>query len=375
MRLTMKEKVFYGLICNERRVYQYWYTRFLLAGVELERIKRVVRRIRRWSDWCATWSAEGESLAEAADLALKSGNRECARALLHEAVACFHVGQHFFYVDAAQKQRALDRVWALYPEAIALDDSPERPIRAEIQFRGTTIPAYMRLQPEAGRPVVVQINGLDNIKEAEQHHVGRLFYAAGFNTIAFDGPGQGEMLARMAMIPDYHAAVSAVIDWLIAEQGEHIDTTRIGAIGFSMGGYFAPVAAAYDKRIACAAGNGGPADLKFLVPERKANPILMRALSHCAGTATLTEAVAKLGYDVGKAPRLDCPMLILHGGADRLIPDGGAHAARFMTWATGEKELRFFPDGEHVCANHLDEALPLMVDWMKRHLLPKGEIK
>ncbi len=376
MKLTLKEKIFYGLVCNETRVYQHWYTRFLLAGVDLERTKRVVRRIRRWRNWCAEWSDEGARLKTEAEAMLAQGNGETARSLLHEAVACYHVGQHFYFLDDTQKTHALDMIRALYPRAIALNTGPDRPIRAEIPFRGTTIPAYLRLQPEPGRPVVVQVNGLDNLKETEQHNVGLKFYAAGFNTIAFDGPGQGEMLDRMAMIPDYHTAVSAVIDWLIAEHAAHIDVTRIGAIGFSMGGYFAPVAAANDKRIACAAGSGGPADLKFLLPERKANPILLRGLAHCAGTATLTEAVEKLGYDLSNEPRLDRPMLILHGGNDRLIPDGGGHAERFMDWASGEKQLRFYPDGEHVCANYLDETLPLMVDWMRRHLLPaEGEDK
>jgi hypothetical protein len=35
-----------------------------------------------------------------------------------------------------------------------------------------------------------------------------MVFAAGFNTIAFDGPGQGEMWASMKMIPDCHAAAS-----------------------------------------------------------------------------------------------------------------------------------------------------------------------
>ena len=47
MPLTLKEKFFYSLICNENRVYKHWYTRFLLAGMDLERVRRVVNRIRR----------------------------------------------------------------------------------------------------------------------------------------------------------------------------------------------------------------------------------------------------------------------------------------------------------------------------------------
>lgn len=366
--LTVKEKVFYDVICNERRVYQHWYTRFLLAGVDLDRTRRVVARTRRWRDWCAQWYEEGTRLERQADEALAAGDRACARRWLHEAVGCFHIGQHFFYLDPVPKQRSLEKIWELYPRALDLYDGPGRPVRADIPFRGVRIPAYVRLRPEPGRPLVVQINGLDNLKEVEQHAVGRMFYDAGLNTIAFDGPGQGEMWSAMKMIPDYHAAVSSVIDWMTKQHGDHVDTGRIAAIGFSMGGFFAPQAAAHDHRITCAAGNGGPADLAFLLPERRANPILLRGIPHAAGTATLTEAVHLLGYDITTAPPLDRPLLILHSGRDRIIPDGREHARAFMDWAVGEKELKFYPDGEHVCANYLDEALPYMVDWTSRQL-------
>jgi hypothetical protein len=39
-----------------------------------------------------------------------------------------------------------------------------------------------------------------------------------------------------------------------------------------------------------------------------------------------------------------------------------------MDWAVGEKELKFFPDGDHVCANHLDETDVYMIDWLRKHL-------
>lgn len=368
IKLTLKEKIFYGLICSENRVYKHWYTRFLLSGMDLERIRRVVGRIGRWQYWCSAWYQEGCRLERMALEATDRGNRQCARRWFHEAVACFHVGQHFFYLDDDLKRRSLEKIWALYPQALKLCRDDDRPIRVEIPFRDALIPGYLRLQSKAGAPLVVQVNGLDNLKECEQHAIGHMLFKAGFNAITFDGPGQGEMWASMKMIPDYHTAVSAVIDWLSEHHGLHIDMDRIGAIGFSMGGFFAPLAAAYDRRIACAAGNGGPADLDFLVPERKVNPILFRGIPHAAGTKTLSEAVEKLKYDIFQAPPLDRPMLIHHSGRDRIIPDGRRHADKFMQWAIGEKELQFYPDGEHVCADYLDEVLPYTVDWLLKQL-------
>jgi alpha-beta hydrolase superfamily lysophospholipase len=367
--LSLKERIFYTVICNENRVYKHWYTRFLLSGVDLERIRRVVGRIRKWRNWCSEWYEEGCRMENMAEEALAEGNETCAKRWFHESAGCFHVGQHFFYLDDELKNRSLEKIWSIYPRAIALNRDRKRSIRVDMPFRGVSIPGYLHLQPTPHQPLVIQINGLDNLKEIEQHAIGAMLFRTGVNTIAFDGPGQGEMWESMKMIQDYHAAVSAVIDWLEQHYSQHIDMERIGAIGFSMGGFFAPLAAAHDRRIRCAAGNGGPADLGFLLPEKKANPILMKGFPHAAGTENLSQAVEKLDYDIIKAPPLDRPMLIHHSGRDRIIPDGRKHAEKFMDWAVGDKELKFYPDGEHVCANYLDEVLPYAIDWLRKHLI------
>jgi len=78
--------------------------------------------------------------------------------------------------------------------------------------------------------------------------------------------------------------------------------------------------------------------------------------------------VEKLAYDITRAPALDRPLLIHHSGKDRIIPDGKKHADIFMQWAVGDKDLQFYPDGEHVCADYLDEVLPYAVDWLWKHL-------
>jgi len=65
---------------------------------------------------------------------------------------------------------------------------------------------------------------------------------------------------------------------------------------------------------------------------------------------------------------MDGPLLIFHSGNDRLIPHGKKHGDSFMECAVGEKELRFYPDGEHVCANYLDEVIPYTIEWLIKQL-------
>jgi len=368
-KLSLKEKIVFSFIFNEKRVYQHWYTRFLICGVDLERIRRVVARITNWYEWCSEWSKEGESLETLAHDSLSKGNTYTARWLFHEAAGCFHIGEHFFYIDHRQKNEAQEKVRVNYRKAIDLYGGDKKPVRLEIPFRKTAIPGYLRIAQQRKSPLILLINGMDNLKEVENHYWGNLLSDAGFNVYTFDGPGQGEMWKNMKFISDYEKAVTAIIDWFNENDKYNIDLARIGAVGFSLGGYLAPRAAAFDKRICCAVGNGGPAHLRGFSNEMKANPILLKGLPYLTGTKTYKESLEQLDIDIKTAPPLDRPLLIFHSGKDRLIPNGREHADYFMEWAVGEKELKYYPDGEHICANYLDEVLPYTIDWLKNHLM------
>ncbi len=372
-KLSLKEKIVFGFIFNEKWVYQHWYTRFLICGVDLERIRRVVARIKNWYEWCSEWSKEGESVENLAHAFLSKGNTYTARWLFHEAAGCFHIGEHFFYIDHRQKNESQEKVRVNYRKALDLYDDEKKPVRIEIPFRKTVIPGYLRIAEQRKSPLILLINGMDNLKEVENHYWGNLLSDAGFNVFTFDGPGQGEMWKNMKFISDYEKAVTAIIDWFNENDKYNINLARIGTVGFSLGGYLAPRAAAFDKRICCAVGNGGPAHLRGFSNEMKANPILLKGLPYLTGTKTYKESLEQLHIDIKTAPRLDRPLLIFHSGKDRLIPNGREHADYFMEWAVGEKELKYYPDGEHICANYLDEVLPYTIDWLRKHLMTAQE--
>ena len=363
-KISLKERIFFGFVCNEKRVYHHWYSRFLLAQVDLDRIRRVVKRIRNWFHWLEEWSGEGAHLKAKAETALAEGNLITARNLFQEAAGCYHIGQHFFYFNEDAKDEALHEIGQLYRKAISLYNIPEQPERVEIPFRTAVIPGYLRLQKEKNKPLIILINGMDNIKEIEQHYWANLFVEAGLNTFVFDGPGQGEMHKSMKMIPDYEQAVIAILDWFEAHAHAEIDIKKIATVGFSMGGYFSPLVAAHDKRVKCAVSNGGPAKLSLIPTGMKANPILKGCFPHATGKRTYRESLEYLDYDITKAPPLECPLLLFHSGHDRILPNGRKHADIFMEWARGEKELVYYPDGEHVCANYLDEVRPKTIDWL-----------
>jgi len=365
-KLSVKEKIFYGLILNDKRVYKYWYTRFLICGVSLDRIRKVVSRINKFNVWCNEWSKEGEKLEKLAHDALNKGNFHSARCLFHEAAGCFHIGQHFFFLDIRQKNKAQDKARENYQKAIKLYNEKERPIRIEIPFRGTVIPGYLRLANQANKPLVIFINGLDNLKEIENHYWGNEIVKAGYNFFTFDGPGQGEMWKNMKMIPDYEKVISTIIDWFNKNNDFKIDLNKIGTIGFSFGGYLSPRVASFDKRIACAVGFGG---LGYLREDHKLIPLIEHDFLHVTGFEHIREVIIKSKVDIQNAPPLDRPLLFIQGGTDRIIPEPKKQAYYIKNWAVGNTELKYYPDGDHCCANYLDELLPYTIDWLNRHLM------
>lgn len=71
----------------------------------------------------------------------------------------------------------------------------------------------------------------------------------------------------------------------------------------------------------------------------------------------------------GKCDRITLPMLVLHGGADRVVSPSGSEKLHALAGAT-DKTLRIFPDGYHEMFNDLDkeEFMAEIITWTKARL-------
>jgi fermentation-respiration switch protein FrsA (DUF1100 family) len=87
----------------------------------------------------------------------------------------------------------------------------------------------------------------------------RILAAAGFGILAFDFPGHGESPGRVVTwSSNERAALSRAIDWLGRQPG--VDGRRLGAFGFSMGGYIVTQQASLDERLRAVAIASAPSD-------------------------------------------------------------------------------------------------------------------
>lgn len=369
VKLTLKERFAFKFIFSEKNFYHRWYGRFLSFGIDYGRLKRVVSRISNWLQWCNEWTKEGDILYKIAEEALFNGDIVKAKALFHEAVGCYHVGQHIFFIDSTQKEHTQEKARKSYKKAISLYSDEERPMQIEIEFNGSKIPGYLRLSSISNSPLIIFINGMDNIKEAEGHSQGTLFKQNGFNYFTFDGPGQGELWKNMKFdVREYHKAVSTIIDWFEKQKIFKIDLTRIALVGFSLGGYLAPMCAAYDKRVKAVVGNSGLVYIGGLQGLRRLNPIWQRGVTYMTGCSTLEEVNDRFDWDIEKQPNLKVPLLFYHAGKDEVMPSPKIHSEKIMKWASGEKTLKYYENGEHCTMNYLDEVFPEIIDWLKKTL-------
>jgi pimeloyl-ACP methyl ester carboxylesterase len=116
-------------------------------------------------------------------------------------------------------------------------------VRHEVPYGSSTLPAYCL--PATGSPTkgtVLLHGGFDSLIE-EFLAIWLRIADAGFDVIAFDGPGQGgaRALGGLAFDHDWEKPVAAVLD--------HFAIERAALVGISMGGYWALRAASREPRI------------------------------------------------------------------------------------------------------------------------------
>ncbi|GIM92164.1 alpha/beta hydrolase family protein [Paractinoplanes toevensis] len=248
--------------------------------------------------------------------------------------------------------------------------------RVAVPFEGTTLPAYFK-SAGPGTPCIIMFNGLDSTKEhmyvsSFPHELA----ARGISTLMVDCPGSGEALRFGGLTARVESEdwAAACVDYLLA-RGD-VDAARIGLVGWSLGGYYAPRAAAFEKRLAlCVAWganhNWGEVQLRRVEREGE-NPVphywdhVMWVWGETDRDAFLKKA-ANVHLD-GVVEKITVPFLIAHGENDRQIPLKYAHRSYEQAVNSPRRELRIFTPAEggaeHIGLDHLPYVSVFIADWI-----------
>ena len=136
--------------------------------------------------------------------------------------------------------------------------------------------------------------------------------------------------------------------------------------GVSLGGYYAPRATAYEKHIKACIALGGPfnwAEAWDGLPELTREAFRVR--SHAKTQSEAKENAATLALE-GIAKNITCPIFIVNGRLDRIVP--AKDAERLAREVSGPATLVMIEDGNHIANNRAYRWRSQSADWMKEQL-------
>ena len=351
------------------------------GAVALEEIDRIAERLRERPDdpdaWWQEWSAMAAAIEKIADTAAAEGRDFTAGNYYTRA------GNYYFTADrpVPPSERKLE----LYRKALrcfhaGFERRYPQMEQIDVPYEGSALPAYFlpAEKPSGPAPTVVLFDGLDNCKEMSVLFAGLEFAKRGFNTLAIDGPGQGEAL-RLRNIHsryDYEVAGTAAYEY-VASRAD-VDKTRVAVMAYSFGGYYAPRIVAFEHRYAACVVLGTVAwDIHAKQTERKRlietnpkgasqSPFQMPWVLGVKDMAEAVEAVKRFSLaDVAKNIR--CPLLITHGVNDRLATPDDANKLCEAAGSKRKKVKLFTPEeggAEHCHVDNRQVGVDYVADWL-----------
>ncbi|MBI5879147.1 MAG: prolyl oligopeptidase family serine peptidase [Chloroflexi bacterium] len=345
-----------------QQVLDTWMPRFLNSDIAYYDILTTVARMRTWDDWGPQWMQTAAMHEQLAEQAWSAGRKISAINAFQVAAGYYHTGYHIYTRDMAVHEHGLRKMVELHDRMLPYMEPPVE--KVTIPFENSHfVGLFSKPRGATKPPVCIFIPGLDSTKE--NRHRGRAPYLRrGMAVLTIDGPGQGEVSQWLTIRADYETVIGAAIDYLGA-RGD-VDVERVGISGGSLGGYYAPRAAAFEKRIKACIGNCGPydwAECFWIIPQ-----VTREAFQHYTGAQSMDEAYerSKALTLKGAAAQIACPLLIVHGKLDPLIP--WQQGERIVKEASGLKQFVLYDEGNHALNNISYKSGPRMADWMAEQL-------
>jgi pimeloyl-ACP methyl ester carboxylesterase len=198
--------------------------------------------------WVTPFYLAGDRLRHAAEQLLASGKKRSAGETYLKAFCAYRFGCQFLSVKDARFVPGLSAFKACFRAAMEQLELPCEAI--EVPFAAKHLPGYwLKIggDPQP-RPTLIVIGGGDSYCEDLYFFAGAAARSHGYQALMVDLPGQGDTpLNDLYFGIEPERTVTAIVDWASARP--EVDLKRLAMIGFSGGGFFAPRAAAYEKRI------------------------------------------------------------------------------------------------------------------------------
>jgi hypothetical protein len=327
--------------------------------------------------WFGAWRDAGDRVRELAGASLAAGHRLTASAAFQRACTYYQMGERFRWDKDAETQETYRRSVECFHRYADLTDRPRIEV-VEVPYAGGALPAYFVHAENAGpgpSPCLVFFDGLDITKELQFARGVPELIRRGISCLVIDGPGTGEAIRFRGyhLRPDYEVAGSAALDYLLGR--DDVAPGRIGVMGVSLGGYYAPRCAALDQRFKACVAWGAIWDY-HATWQRRIDRDMRLSLSvpghhilWILGVDTFDQALERLrGFRLdGVVQQMTAAFLLTHGEQDEQIPLADAERL-FAACGSADKTLRIFTATEGG-AQHCQRDYPVhgrtvIFDWL-----------
>jgi dipeptidyl aminopeptidase/acylaminoacyl peptidase len=220
--------------------------------------------------------------------------------------------------------------------------------------------------PSKNRAAVLLLHGAGGDRSSLLPEA-RLLVARGFGVLTIDLPGHGESGGSINWARGERESVAAAVEWL--SRKDDIDASRLGAYGFSLGGYILAQVAAREPRLRACVFAGTPSDPREQVRFQHRRHWLFAQLP-------ALWVLRRGGMDldvrardfIGKiAPR---SVLVIQGTDDQTV--SAAMGEELFARAGEPKELLLIPGGGHGGFDTTAEYGSRLATFFERALLGPG---
>ena len=348
---------------------------------EIDKANERVREIAKQGDDAGTeaffssWISMADRIAELADEAEAAGHYLSATEKYARATAYYVTAERMqsrHYEPRKQAYRTMLNTFQRMIVAGSLNCE-----RVEIPYGENHFAAlFVRGNGPGPRPCVIFCNGLDSVKEMIYLTTRDEFARRGVSCLMVDQPGVGEALrlGGLHAIAESERWAAAALDYL--ETRKDVDRKRLGMMGWSLGGYYAPRAAAFEKRFQLCVAWGANHNWGELQRRRLAKegdrpvPHYWDHVMWVFGKDSVESFMAyapKMSL-VGVVDKIAVPFLITHGANDRQIPVADADQSYNEAVNSPLRELKIFTQREggieHVSADNVEPARSYIADWI-----------
>ncbi len=239
---------------------------------------------------------------------------------------------------------------------------PEEQVWLE-SVNGTSLHAWFIPAGEGPAPTVVVLHGW-GANASLLLPIAPYLHEAGYHTLFLDARNHGRSdHDDFASLPRFAEDLEVGIAWL----RERDDVTAIGVAGHSVGGGAAILAASRDAEIAAVVSMSAFAHPR----EMMANQLRLDRLPGRVAEGMLWPMEKLIGHRFDEfAPlrrigEVECPVLIVHGDADRIIPVKDAFR---LFEAAPDGQILIVPDGGHASLEPFEPHMPEMIAFLDRYL-------